>query len=161
MLPIHFVHRRISHALSAGGHYAAPREVGFRDTPAAELRELITQIESGRPWREVIASRYEKNKNWLYRIVTDPSRTAFFGSVLPAGQGPVLDIGSGWGQIARPLAAVRPVVALEPVAERLAFIRAAAKQDGVHDGMAFVESDYFEIEFSTRFSAICAIGVLE
>jgi hypothetical protein len=158
---INFFHRGKAHALSAGGHYAAPCEAGFRDTPAAELRELIAEIQSGRSWREVIAAHYAKNQHWLYRIVTDSSRTAFFGSVLPEGTGSVLDIGSGWGQIARPLAACRPVVALEPVAERLAFIRVAAKQEGVHDHMAFVESDYFEIEFSTRFSAICAIGVLE
>ena len=149
-------------------------------------------MEAGRPWREVVRNRYEQNKNWLYRIITDPSRTSFFDPVLngvsevaagvPACHvsnttsanstgteaggyvnppGPVLDIGSGWGQIARPLAAHRPVVALEPVAERLAFIRAAARQDGVHDNMTFVESDYFEIEFETRFSVICAIGVLE
>ena len=144
-----------------GGHYAAPRDEGFRDTPAAELRGLIAEIEAGRPWQDAVANRYAQGKNWLYRIVTDPSRTAFFGAVLPKGSEPVLDIGSGWGQIARPIAVDRPVVALEPVAERLAFIQAAARQDGVHDRMAFVESDYFEIEFSSRFSAICAIGVLE
>jgi len=158
---INFTHREKVLSLAAAGHYAAPREVGFRDTSAVEMRELIGEIESGRPWREAVATRYAKNKNWLYRIVTDPSRTAFFNSVLPAGNGVVLDIGSGWGQIARPLAATRPVVALEPVAERLAFIRAAARQEGVHGRMASVESDYFEIDFATRFSAICAIGVLE
>lgn len=161
MFSINFSHQGKAHALPAGGHYAAPREAGFRDTPAAELRELIAEIESGRPWRETIRIRYEKSKNWLYRIITDSSRTTFVGPVLPEGHGPVLDIGSGWGQIARPLAAARPVVALEPVAERLAFIRAAAKQDGVHDRLTYIESDYFEIEFATRFSAICAIGVLE
>lgn len=161
MFSINFAHRGKSYALPAGGHYAAPREVGFRDTPTAELREIITEIESGRSWRETIRHRYEKNKNWLYRIITEPIRTSFIGPVLIGGDGPVLDIGSGWGQIARPLAARRPVVALEPVAERLAFIHAAAQQDGVHKNMAFVESDYFEIEFATRFSAICAIGVLE
>ena len=91
----------------------------------------------------------------------DPSRTAFFGTVLPVGTGPVLDIGSGWGQTARPLALHVPVVALEPVAERLAFIQAVARQDGLTDRMAFVESDYFDVGFQTPFAAICAIGVFE
>jgi SAM-dependent methyltransferase len=43
----------------------------------------------------------------------------------------------------------------------MAFIRAAAHQDGVSDQLAFIEADYLELEFATRFSAICAIGVLE
>lgn len=161
MFSIDLVHQGTLHTVPAGGCFAAPREAGFRDTPAAELRELIGEVEAGRAWREALAARYEGSKNWLYRIVADPSRTAFFGPVLPEGGGVVLDIGSGWGQIARPLATKRPVVALEPVAERLAFVRAAARQEGIHDRMAFVESDYFEVEFTTRFSVICAIGVLE
>jgi len=73
----------------------------------------------------------------------------------------VLDIGAGWGQICRPLARDRPVVAVEPVAERLAFIRAAAQQEGVADRITYLEADYLELEFDTRFEVICAIGVLE
>ena len=156
-----FSHQGKSHTLPAGQRYAAPRPDGFRDTPASELRELIAEVEAGRPWREAVHQRYAAAKPWLYRIVTDPSRTAFFPSVLPAGAGPVLDIGAGWGQISRPLAATRPVVALEPVAERLAFLQTAARQEGVHDRIAYLEADYLEIDFTDRFSAIVAVGVLE
>ena len=138
-----------------------PREAGFRDAPATELHALVAEVESGRPWREAVHARYAATRPWLHRIVTDSARTAFFGSVLPEGPGPVLDIGAGWGQIARPLASRGPVVALEPVAERLAFIQATARQEGVADRLAYLEADYLEIEFETRFSAICAIGVLE
>ena len=88
-------------------------------------------------------------------------REDLFDAVLPPGDGPALDIGAGWGQITRPLAARRPVVAVEPVAERLGFIQAAARQDGVHDHIAYLEADYLEVEFSDRFAVICAIGVLE
>ncbi|AOS44976.1 Methyltransferase domain protein [Lacunisphaera limnophila] len=147
--------------LPPGGHYARPGEHGFRDTPSTDLHALVAEIDAGRPWREAVAARYQTSKNWLYRIITAESRTAFVGPVLPPGAGPVLDIGSGWGQVARPLARERPVVALEPVAERLAFIRAAARQDGVSDRMAFMETDYFDVQFRTPFAAICAIGVLE
>lgn len=148
-------------ALGAGQHFARSRPDGFRDTSSTDLQALINEVKSGRPWREAVRARYAASKPWLYRIVTDPSRTAFVGPVLPAGDGLVLDIGSGWGQLARPLAKDRPVVALEPVAERLAFIQAAAQQEGVHDRMAFLEVDYLETEFQTRFSSICAIGVFE
>jgi SAM-dependent methyltransferase len=147
--------------LDAGGYFSSPRDQGFRDTPSADLISLVGEIEQGRPWREAVRSRYASTKPWLYDIITHASRTSFVGPVLPVGDGAVLDIGSGWGQIARPIAAHRPVVALEPVAERLAFIRAAARQDGTAGRVAFVESDYFEIDFTTRFAAICVIGVLE
>lgn len=147
--------------LEPGGHYSRPGEHGFRDTPSTDLQALIAELDAGRPWREAVTARYQDSKNWLYRIITAESRTAFLGTVLPTGSGPVLDIGSGWGQVARPLARVRPVVALEPVAERLAFIRAAARQDGVAGRMAFMEADYFDVQFRTPFAVICAIGVLE
>lgn len=161
MFSIHFAHCGKNHALPAGELYAAPRATGFRDTPAGDLLALIGEIESGRPWRQVVHDRYAATKPWLHRIITDPCRTAFFDHVLPRGEGLALDLGAGWGQTARPLAVHRPVVALEPVAERLAFIRAAARQDGVEHNLSYLGADYFDIQFETKFSAICAIGVFE
>lgn len=161
MFPLHIVHHGSAFALGAGEAFSRPRTQGFRDTASADLQSLTAEVDAGRPWREAVAARYESAKPWLYRIITDPSRTAFFGEVLPVGCGPVLDIGSGWGQTARPLARHGPVVALEPVAERLAFIQAAARQDGLTDRMAFVEADYFDVTFPTPFAVICAIGVFE
>lgn len=158
---VDFTHQDQPRTLRAGELYAAPRAEGFRDTPATELRALIAEVEAGRPWREAVHARYAAAKPWLHSIIADPRRTAFFDPVLPTGPGPVLDLGAGWGQIARPLAATRPVVALEPVAERLGFVQAAARQDGVAGHMAFVAADYFDTSFTTRFAAICAIGVLE
>jgi len=160
-LKLDFNHKTQPKTLEGGGYFSLPREHGFRDTATSDLQALITEIEAGRPWREAVAGRYQSSRPWLYRIITEECRTAFFDQILPAGSEPVLDIGSGWGQIARPLAQHRPVAALEPVAERMAFIKAAAKQDQVSDHMGFLEADYFDLHFHTRFSAICAIGVLE
>jgi 2-polyprenyl-3-methyl-5-hydroxy-6-metoxy-1,4-benzoquinol methylase len=150
-----------SHTLGRGGHFAQPRADGFRDTPSGELRALIAAVEGGTPWKEAVTARYAAGNPWLHKIVTDASRTAFFNLLDLSAPGWALDIGSGWGQIARPMAASKPVVALEPVAERMAFIRAAARQDGVDTNMAFVEADYLDITFATPFTTICAIGVLE
>jgi len=161
VFPIHFSHCGTNRALPAGELYAAPRDAGFRDTPAADLLALIAEIDAGRPWREVVRERYAVAKPWLHRIITDPSRTLFFDAVLPPGDGLTLDLGAGWGQTARPLAAHRPVVALEPVAERLAFIRAAARQDGVDGNLSYLGADYFDVRFETKFATICAIGVFE
>lgn len=162
MHSLHFEHSGTSHTLEAGGHFITrPRENGFRDTPADDLLALIAEIESGRPWREVVHERYAAANPWLHRIITDPSRTQFFDAVLPPGDGLVLDLGAGWGQTCRPLATHRAVAALEPVAERLAFIRAAARQDGVDRHLSYLGVDYFDVQFETRFAAICAIGVFE
>lgn len=158
---IHFTCQGQAVALSPGEQFARPRELGFRDAPATELQEIVTELERGTPWRDALARRFATAKPWLHAIVTSPTRTAFVGPVLPPAGGPVLDIGAGWGQIARPLAATRRVVALEPVAERLAFIRAAARQDGVDRQLSYLEADYFDVEFAPQFAAICAIGVFE
>ncbi len=161
MFPLPIVHQGNASVLEAGATFSRPRSAGFRDTAASDLQSLVGEIESGRPWRDAVAARYATTKPWLHRIVVDPSRTAFFNTVLPVGAGPVLDIGSGWGQVSRPLAQHGPVVALEPVAERLAFIQAAARQDNLTGNMAFIEADYFDVDFPARFAAICAIGVFE
>ena len=158
---ITFVHRDRRVTLDAGQTFNAPRDDGFRDTPSADLLDLVREIEAGRPWREAVQTRYAEAKPWLHRIITSSRRTAFFAEVLPAISGPVIEIGAGWGQIARALAAGRPVVALEPVAERLAFIHAAARQDGVPSRLTGIGADYFDVSFETPFALICAIGVLE
>lgn len=158
---IAFVHRDRRVTLEGGQTFNAPRDDGFRDTPSADLIDLIREIETGRPWREAVQVRYAEAKPWLHRIITSPQRIAFFPDVLPSLDGPVLEIGAGWGQIARALAADRPVVALEPVAERLAFIHAAARQDGVQSQLTGIGADYFDVRFETPFALICAIGVLE
>jgi len=158
---IRFTHLDRCLNLAPGEVFSLPREQGFRDTATADLLGLIGEIEAGRPWREAVRARYATARPWLHRIITEPARTAFFDQVLPADPGLTLDIGAGWGQVCRELAARRTVVALEPVAERLAFIRAAARQDGVAGRLACIGADYFEVRFETRFNTICAIGVLE
>jgi 2-polyprenyl-3-methyl-5-hydroxy-6-metoxy-1,4-benzoquinol methylase len=163
-----------------GGLWTAlPGEDSYRDTPAGELWEIVREIRSGAPWRSVVARRYEKANPWLHQVVTSPARDLFFRqprrSPEPAGGEPVergeggppsnakiLDIGSGWGQIALPLAKNNEVTALEPTPERLAFIQAAATQERVADRMHFVQADFFDVEFEPQsFDLICSIGVLE
>lgn len=158
---IRFTHLDRCLNLAPGAVFSLPREQGFRDTATADLLGLIDEIEAGRPWREAVRARYATARPWLHRIISEPARTAFFDQVLPADPGLTLDIGAGWGQVCRELAARRTVVALEPVAERLAFIRTAARQDGVAGRLACIGADYFEVRFETHFDTICAIGVLE
>lgn len=159
-----FSHRGQSISLKAGEAWTPPAASNtYRDTPANELVEIVKSVRSGQPWRDAVASRYAKSNPWLHQIVTSPKRDLFFRQHPPKAGAKVLDIGSGWGQIARPLAhdAQAEVVALEPTPERLAFIQAAAQQDGVASRMNFLQADFFDIEFEPRFDLVTCVGVLE
>jgi 2-polyprenyl-3-methyl-5-hydroxy-6-metoxy-1,4-benzoquinol methylase len=147
-----------------GGWAAPPGENSYRDTPAGELLEIVREVRSGVPWRSAVARHYEKANPWLYQIVTSPARDLFFRQFPPPAGAKIMDIGSGWGQIALPLArdAKSEITALEPTPERLAFIQAAAAQEQVADRMHFVQADFFDLEFEPqRFDLVGCIGVLE
>ncbi len=115
------------------------------------------------PWREAVARKYQSENPWLNQIVTSPSRDLFFRQHPPPLSARILDVGTGWGQIALPLAAKCDggVVALEPTPERLAFVQAVARQVGLTSRMYFVEADFFEVGFEQEFDLVTAIGVLE
>jgi hypothetical protein len=125
------------------------------------MAALLRRIEAGTPWREAVAEEYEARFPWLYQIVTSPKRSLFFRQHPPSPGSRVLDVGSGWGQVALPLAKEAKVTALEPTPERLAFIRAAARQDGVEANLCFMQADFLDVEFETKFDLACCIGVLE
>src|SRR5690606_34858399 len=133
----------------------------YRDTPADVLGKIVADVEGGRPWREVVHECYAESNPWLYQIVTSPKRDLFFRLHPHLVRGRMLDVGSGWGQIALPLAAHGNVCALEPTPERLRFIRAAARQDGLDGKMWFLNADYFDVESADKFDLITCIGVLE
>jgi 2-polyprenyl-3-methyl-5-hydroxy-6-metoxy-1,4-benzoquinol methylase len=139
------------------------RNETYRDAPPGELRDLVRAIQAGAPWRDIVRRKYEKDSPWLCQIVTSPTRDLFFRQHPPLPGSRILDIGSGWGQIALPLAKIKThsVVALEPTPERIAFIRAAAEQDGVADRMYFLETGFNDVEFDPSFDLIACIGVLE
>ncbi len=150
------------HQLPLGATIHSKIEDSYRDTPASELQGIITDIERGVPWREAVGVRYAERYPWLHRIITDPSRDLFFRMYPPPSGARILDIGAGWGQIALPLArAGYSVCALEPTPERLKFIQAAARQEGLLDTMWFVQADFLEVEFASRFDLVTCIGVLE
>ncbi len=159
---IRFSHEGSEQHVGAGESWTAPREGDhYRDAPAGELAALITGIASGSPWREAVAALYAQSNPWLHRIVTDPCRDLFFRLNPPPAGSLVLDVGAGWGQLSLPLAAANRVVALEPTPERLGFLRAAARQEGLDGRMAFLQSDFQALDFGPCFDLVCCVGVLE
>ena len=159
---INFRHGEEVVALPAGNLWTTgPVEGTYRDTSAEELWSIVREVENGTPWREAVALRYAQSNSWLHRIVTSPDRDLFFRLHPPPPGARVLDIGAGWGQISLPLARTSEVTALEPTPERLAFIRAAAAQEGVTQRLHFVRADLFDVEFDTKFDLVTCVGVLE
>jgi 2-polyprenyl-3-methyl-5-hydroxy-6-metoxy-1,4-benzoquinol methylase len=159
---ISFRHGEKTVNLPAGDLWAAGIvEETYRDTSAEELWAIVHEVEQGTPWREAVGRRYAQSNPWLHRVVTSPDRDLFFRLHPPQPGTRVLDIGAGWGQIALPLARACEVTAIEPTPERLAFIRAAAAQEGVTRRLHFVQADFFDVEFDTRFDLVTCIGVLE
>ncbi len=161
---ISFLHGGKNVTLDAGNIWTAQNEaVSYRDTSAENLRAIIAEVESGVPWRVAVGTRYAESHPWLHQIVTSPARSLFFRQFPPSAGAKILDIGAGWGQIALPLAAGKDAVvtALEPTAERIAFIRAAAVQEKLAERMHFVQADFLEVEFQPTFDLICCVGVLE
>jgi len=159
-----FQHHGQTVSLNPGTTWApGAAEDTYRDTPAGELWEIVRAVCAGQPWREVVASHYAKTNPWLHQIVTSPKRDLFFRQHPPRTGARILDIGSGWGQIALPLArkAGAEVVAIEPTPERLAFIQAAAAQEGLANNMFFLQTDFFDIEFAPIFDLVTCVGVLE
>ena len=157
-----FSHKQQHITLNPSGHWAERSDaVTYRDTSKELLWEIVREVESGTPWREAVRRRYAESYPWLNAIVTSTKRDLFFRQHPPAAGDRVLDIGSGWGQMALPLAKTAFVAALEPTPERMAFIRATAAQEKLLDQMCFVESDFFSVDFETRFNLICCVGVLE
>ena len=73
----------------------------------------------------------------------------------------ILDIGAGWGQFTIPLAKQNQICSLEPTPERLDFIKAASKQEGVDQNISYIGADYFDVKFENKFDLILSIGVLE
>ena len=61
-----------------------------------------------------------------------------------------MDIGAGWGQFSLPLAKQNQVCSLEPTPERLDFIKAASKQEGVDQNISYIGADYLDVKFENK-----------
>ena len=102
---ITFRHGGKTVTVEPGGLWTAqPGENSYRDTPAGELWEIVREIRGGAPWRAIVARHYEKTSAAPPEL--SPAQPAIFFSANtrrpPTPR--VLDLGSGWGQIALPLA---------------------------------------------------------
>ncbi len=102
----------------------------YTDVGSKEEADLLRELQR-QPWRDIVRQRFAERQNWLYRIITEPSRTRMLDELeLPEG-GHFLDVGSGWGQLTVPLARRGDVYALDQTVSRLKILREIARQEGV------------------------------
>jgi len=156
-----FRHLGHDHQLAPGGFYTRAPDQLYADTPAATLRGIVAEIDTGTPWASVIDRHYRTANPWLHAIVCDPSRNTFFREILPPRGLQVLDVGSGWGQQALELARHNTVVAVEPNPDRLAFIQAVARQERRQEALYFLAANFQDLELAAAFDLATCIGVLE
>lgn len=159
---ITFQYQNEHKALGPGDWFSArPQGDVFADTPSETLCRLISEIEKGTPWQETVARAYAAEHPWLHQIIASPKRDLFFRSHCQLNGQRILDVGSGWGQQALILAKTNEVCAVEPNPDRLAFVRAVARQDGIQDRLYFFNADMLALDFATQFDAVTCVGVLE
>ena len=160
-MEIKFKYKASNTIMKPNDWFSLENKNSYRDVPASETVSIIKEIESGEQWREVVARHFENSHRWLFDVITYKNRDLYFRLFCQPQGAVVLDIGSGWGQIALPLARNNQVCIIEPTPERSEFIRAVARQEGLAQNMFFVNADYMHISFETRFDLITCIGVLE
>jgi 2-polyprenyl-3-methyl-5-hydroxy-6-metoxy-1,4-benzoquinol methylase len=151
----------VQKSLTCDESFILIKKAAYRDTSEDEVKQIIREIEAGQNWRDVIAHHFKNSHRWLFDVITYQKRDLFFGQFCQPHGAVALDIGSGWGQIALPLAKNNQVCVVEPTPERFDFIRAVARQEGIAQNMFFINADYMQISFATRFDLITCIGVLE
>jgi SAM-dependent methyltransferase len=104
---------------------------------------------------------YEAKNPWLYRIITDPSRSMPL-EILQLAKGAVcLDVGSGWGQFSIPLAQWGcRVLAFDLTLDRLRILSAIARQEGA--SLSYAKGNVLTFPFrEAAFDWVLFNGTLE
>ena len=131
----------------------------YADMSSEEERAIIEELRL-LPWRQVVANHYAKQRPWLYSIITDPGRSAFLNHLPLTKGGSFLDVGSGWGQIAIPLAKKGNVYCLDLTKTRLTILREIAWQEKTT--LNYILGNFLTFPFgNNQFDAIIFNGSLE
>jgi 2-polyprenyl-3-methyl-5-hydroxy-6-metoxy-1,4-benzoquinol methylase len=149
------------HTLGVGETFRAKPENCYQDTSEENIRSVIEEIKNGTHWKQAVKEKYKEANPWLYEIVCSPQRTKFIDEYIKPKNFQILDIGAGWGQFTIPLAKQNQICSLEPTPERLDFIKAASKQEGVDQNISYIGADYLDVKFENKFDLILSIGVME
>lgn len=113
-------------------------------------------------WKHALFDNFYHSYNYLYIIATWETRADWLYLLDLKGNEKVLDVGSGWGSEAIPLARnSAEVVAFDSTYERIEFLMTRAEQEGV-DNITGVKGSILAPPFEAeQFDVVVLNGVLE
>jgi len=100
----------------------------YTDIGTQGENEIVEALKAT-PWEDVVAQRFAAQNPWLYKIITDRGRSLFLDFLPLHKGGHFLDVGSGWGQVALPLARIGHAFCLDVSLGRLDILRQIARQE--------------------------------
>jgi SAM-dependent methyltransferase len=129
---------------------------------APEKMTALTQSAAAGHWEEATRRHFGADAESLYRYIVDLNRASWISLLPIPASATVLDIGAGLGAITHALALTyRHVIAVEPVRERLEFIRVRVRQEALHN-VQLVQTTAALLPFAPgTFDLIVVNGVLE
>jgi SAM-dependent methyltransferase len=131
----------------------------YSDIGSYEEQQILAQLQ-GADWRDVVARWYAETRSWLYQIITSPRRSAALALLDLESAQECLDVGSGWGQLAIPLARQTRLHALDQTVSRIRILREIARQEKVHS--QYYVGDFLTFPFLPEsFDLIVMNGSLE
>jgi len=133
----------------------------YGELPIEKMRAVIRQArDTG--WKKALFDNFFVSYNFLYKIATYETRADWLYLLDLDGRHRVLDVGSGWGTEAIPLARnAGSVVALDGTPERLEFVMVRAAQEGVDNVVGLRGSILNPPLADGQFDLVVMNGVLE
>ena len=133
----------------------------FGEIPRDEMKRLnarVREVGSRRALEEVLGA----TNPWLMGYAIDDSRADWRFLAPLTSESVVLDLGSGWGTLAVPIAReCAEVVAVEATWERLEFMRLRAAEEGINNILA-VRANVLSLPFAPNsFDLAVMNGILE
>jgi SAM-dependent methyltransferase len=131
----------------------------YTDIGTQAENELVEALKAS-PWEDVVAQRFAAQNPWLYKIITDRGRSLFLDFLPLHEGGHFLDVGSGWGQVALPLARIGHAFCLDVSLGRLDILRQIAQQENVK--LSYACGNYRTFPFAEQqFDLVVFNGSLE
>ena len=106
------------------------------EIPKEEMKQLLERISAAdvNNWKEILKDTLDRKDKSLFNYIFDENRSGWKYLIDLPKESRILDIGSGWGTLAFPLAKhFKEVVSVEPVFERAKFQMIRKKKEGVNN----------------------------
>lgn len=133
--------------------------IDYNDVGSDLIWRMLSDPLFENDWRGVV--RRTVSSDWVYRIIVDARRFKFFDEVVRPSDACIVDIGSGWGQLAIPLAVGNRVIGIEANRAKAEFAKRVARIENVEARVAQVVGNIEDIDFDAQFDLAIINGVLE